>query len=251
MPRQARKKSKTGIYHVMLKGIDDRDIFLENFDRSKFIEQVIKAKEKAKFVFLAYCLMDNHAHLVIEEKNEEIGKSIKRITVGYVIWHNNKYGRTGHLFQNRFNSEVIETDNYLLTAVRYIHHNPVKAGIAKLPGDYEWSSYLQYLASYNNCCSNIDAQRIKGYLKTKGSFEEFMRISNDDNCLEYEQPKKYTDEAIRKIILREFDIGSIETMPAQERNRIIKDIYRETGVSIRQLGRVLGLGQGIIQRGVK
>lgn len=250
MPRQARVKSETGIYHVMLKGIDNRDIFLDEFDRSKFIEQIIRAKEKGLFAILAYCLMDNHVHLLIKE-NEEVGKSIKRITVGYVIWHNSKYGRIGHLFQNRFHSEPVETDSYLVTVVRYIHHNPVKAGIAKLPRDYEWSSYHQYLAAYNHNPCHIDPKQIEGYFNTQNAFEEFMNVLSDDKCLGCIPIKKYSDEALRKIILKEFHVESLEAMSIKERNQIIKKIYQTTGASVRQLGRVLGLANGIVQRGIR
>ena len=132
MSRVSRKKSKTGIYHIMLRGIDKRNIFLDNEDRKKFIEKLKIARETAGFRLHGYCLMDNHVHLLIEE-NEEIGTSIKRITVGYVQWHNNKHERTGHLFQNRYLSEPVETDAYLLTVLRYIHQNPVKAKITSIP----------------------------------------------------------------------------------------------------------------------
>src|SRR5665647_2361828 len=88
MSRVSRKKSKTGIYHIMLRGIDKRNIFLDNEDRRKFIEKLKIARETAGFRLHGYCLMDNHVHLLIEV-NEEIGTSIKRITVGYVQWHNN------------------------------------------------------------------------------------------------------------------------------------------------------------------
>lgn len=119
MARQARKRSNTGIYHVMLRGIDKRDIFLDGEDREKFIENIIKAKEVGNFEIYGYCLMDNHVHLLIKE-DEEIGTNIKRITVGYVGWHNNKYERTGHLFQNRYKSEPVETESYLIIVLRYI-----------------------------------------------------------------------------------------------------------------------------------
>lgn len=128
MARQALVKSATGIYHVMLKGLDGRNIFLDDVDRSVFMEKSNKARETGGFEFYAYCLMDNHVHLLIKE-GEELGTNIKWITVGYVQLHNNKYGRTGHLFQNRFNSEVVEDDQYLMMVVRYILHNPIKAGI--------------------------------------------------------------------------------------------------------------------------
>ena len=140
MARQSREKSETGIYHVMIRGIDKRNIFLDKEDKIKFLEKLIQAKEAAKFKLYAYCLMDNHVHLLIQE-SEEIGTSIKRLTVGYVQWHNNKYARTGHLFQNRYMSEVVETEEYLISVLRYIHQNPVKAKMVKNCTNYLWSSY--------------------------------------------------------------------------------------------------------------
>ena len=84
MPRQPRQKSETGIYHVMVKGIDERNIFLEDGDKKKFMSQLLKAKEKGSFALLAYCLMDNHVHLLLEEI-EELGTAMKRINVGYAV----------------------------------------------------------------------------------------------------------------------------------------------------------------------
>jgi len=113
MATQARKRSSTGIYHVMLRDIDRKDIFLDDEDRTKFLESIIKAKQKGKFKIYGYCLMDNHIHMLIKE-DEEIGKIIKPITVGYVVWHNKSHERTGHLFQNRYLSEPVETENYFI-----------------------------------------------------------------------------------------------------------------------------------------
>lgn len=84
----------------------------------------------------SYCLMDNHVHLLIKE-GEEIGESIKRITVRYVHWYNEKDERTGHLFQNRFRREAVETEGYLISVSRYIHQNPVKAGMVNKVEDYQ------------------------------------------------------------------------------------------------------------------
>jgi REP element-mobilizing transposase RayT len=123
----------------MLRGIDKRNIFLDDEDRMKFIEKLLMAKKTAGFKLYGYCLMDNHVHLLIGEQ-EETGISIKRITVGYVRWHNSKHERTGHLFQNRYMSEVVETEGYLINVLRYIHQKPVKAKITNYAKDYPWSS---------------------------------------------------------------------------------------------------------------
>lgn len=250
MARNPRKRSNTGIYHVMLKGIDGRDIFLDNEDKMKFIEKMIKAKELGNFKLYGYCLMDNHVHLLIEE-SEELGTSIKRITVSYVQWHNNKYGRTGHLFQNRYLSETVETDSYLITVLRYIHQNPLKAGLVKNQDNYGWSSYAQYIAAYKGCKSHVDTSLIREYFKLQTDFENYMNDPNNNECLKYEPNKKCSDAILKKIIDEEFKINDFSNLPREGRDKIIKEIYLRTGVSIRQLGRVLGIGKTIIERAIK
>lgn len=135
MGRRPRERSETGIYHVILKGLDGRSLFYDGEDRDVFMDKLRRAREIGGLELYAYCLMDNHVHLLIKE-GEELGVSMKRLTVGYVQFHNKKYGRTGHLFLNRYHSEVVEDDHYLLAVTRYIHRNPVKAYLVSDPGEY-------------------------------------------------------------------------------------------------------------------
>jgi len=137
MPRTIRKGSKTGVYHIMLRGINKQCIFNDGEDKRIFINRLLRYKEIGDFEIYAYCLMDNHVHLLIKERSETVSVLIKRIGVSYVNWFNNKYDRTGHLFQDRFKSEPVENDSYLLTAARYIHQNPVKIG----QSIENWTSY--------------------------------------------------------------------------------------------------------------
>ncbi len=112
MPRYAREKSQTGIYHIMLRGIDKREIFITQNDYNKFLHYVELAKEKSEFSLLVYCLMTNHVHMLIREGKEEIGNSVRRIATGYAQHHNRVHGRTGHLFQNRYKSEPVNDEKY-------------------------------------------------------------------------------------------------------------------------------------------
>ncbi|MBS4024265.1 MAG: transposase [Clostridia bacterium] len=107
----------------MLRGIDKRDLFLNDSDYQKVIDYIQRAKEKIEFTVYAYCLLTNHTHLLLKKQTAslEIGDIVKRITVGHAQYHNVKNGRTGHLFQNRFKSEAVESDTYFLTVLRYIH----------------------------------------------------------------------------------------------------------------------------------
>ncbi len=250
MARIARIKSRTGIYHIMLRGIDKRNIILDDEDRTKFMEKLLKAKETANFRLHGYCLMDNHIHLLIGE-SEEIGISIKRITVGYVQWHNAKHERTGHLFQNRYRSEAVETESYLMNVLRYIHQNPVKAKMIELARDYPWSSYHQYLSAYNGKSSIVDADLIKSYFLKQEDFEEYMNAETEEEFLDYKPAKKYTDAILKSIIEKEISIKALLEMPTETRNKGIKDIYQRKGVSIRQLARVLGISKTIVEKAVK
>lgn len=197
MARFARKKSKTGIYHIMLRGIDRRDIFLEDDDREKFLYYVFRARELGEFKLYGYCLMDNHVHILMKE-GEELSKSVKRITVGYVQWHNNKYGRIGHLFQNRYKSETVEDEKYLIGVSRYIHQNPVKAKIVTKAENYRWSSYKDYIARYNDKATKIDTELIMSYFTTQDSFEDYMNKPNEDKFLEYELREDIQTKILKK-----------------------------------------------------
>ena len=95
--------------------------------------------------------MGNHLHLLTEECDEQLSLLMKRIGSRYVFWFNWKYGRSGHLFQDRFKSEQVESDEYFLTVLAYIFSNPVKTGLCKQPEEYEWSS-----RKYLGCCELVD-----------------------------------------------------------------------------------------------
>ena len=132
MPRQARQASETGIYHVMMRGINHQNIFEEQEDYYQF------------YILYAYCLMSNHIHLLIREREDTIGMAIKRIASSYVYYYNHKYSRDGHLFRERYKSEPVNDMAYFVTLLRYIHQNPVKAGIVNKVNDYEFSSWHEY-----------------------------------------------------------------------------------------------------------
>ena len=138
MPRAARKKSASGIYHVMLRGADRRVLFYDDEDNERFLDTLRHAKEISGFKLYAYCLMGNHVHLLIEEGAEPLELVFKRIGSSYVYYYNWKYELRGHLLQDRFRSECVENDAYFLDVLRYICQNPSKAGLCVSPFDYPW-----------------------------------------------------------------------------------------------------------------
>ena len=119
MPRKAREKSSTGIYRAMLRGINAQKIFEDNEDYERIIQTIAKYKEVCGYEIHAYCLMRNHIHVLLKEGKEDLGIVFKRIGASYGNWYNHKYRRNGHLFQDRYKSEVVENDIYFLTVLRY------------------------------------------------------------------------------------------------------------------------------------
>jgi len=153
MPRKLRVPSPSGIYHVMLRGINRDDIFLDDIDflkMEKILRSLAKPVDKEGnpkppiCKIFAYCLMTNHIHLLIAELDESISDTIKRLGVAYASYFNKRRGRSGPLFEGRFRSEPVDEADYFITLLHYIHYNPVKAGMVKRPGWYKWSSWHEY-----------------------------------------------------------------------------------------------------------
>ena len=154
MPRQARESSGTGIYHVMMRGINHQNIFEEQEDYYQFLTTLDVMAQSYEpdgtpagrnYILYAYCLMSNHIHLLIREREDTIGMAIKRIASSYVYYYNHKYSRDGHLFRERFKSEPVNDMSYFLTLLRYIHQNPLKAGMVERVKEYEFSSWGEYI----------------------------------------------------------------------------------------------------------
>ncbi len=137
MPRQARLDAPGILHHVMVRGIEGCPIFLDDRDRQGFVSRISQLVQKTGTKVLAWALMDNHIHLLIFSGPQGILQFMRRLLTGYAIRYNLRYRRSGHLFQNRYRSIVCEEDPYLLELARYIHLNPLRAGIVKSVGELE------------------------------------------------------------------------------------------------------------------
>ena len=131
MARDARTKSETGIYHIVMRGSGRQLIFEDSTDRRAFLDKLRQLRDEQGLTIYAFCLMSNHVHLLAKEGNEPIGSTMKRLGVSYAMRFNLKTGHVGHVFLDRYASEPVNDDSYLLAVVRYIHANPEVAGICK------------------------------------------------------------------------------------------------------------------------
>lgn len=253
MPRQARQKSQSGIYHIILRGINKQILFEEEEDRKKFLECLQHYKTICHCEIYGYCLMDNHVHLLIKESETDIGSFMKRLGVSYVSWYNRKYKRCGHLFQDRFKSEAVETDEYLLTVLRYIHQNPLRAGMAEHLEDFWGSSYMEYVGG----CTMVDGDFVLGIFSEEKKeavdrFKIFMR-ENSQVKTWLDMPDKIvlTDEHVKGFIEKYANVKTptaLQSMEKMERDEIVRKIKEIPGITTRQIARLTGISQSVIAR---
>lgn len=250
MPRKARQKAESGIYHVMLRGIDRQLIFEDPEDYLRFLDIVQECHEICEFKLFAYCLMGNHVHLLLKVQNDGLETIFKRIGGRYVYYYNVKYQRIGHLFQDRFKSEPVDDDAYFLTVLRYIHQNPVKAKLCSKVEDYPFSSFTEYLHESNFVDTEFALSMID-----RSEFASFNNTPNLDTCMELVTPsRRAVTDTQAQVVIEKIShcktITEFQELEEKKKERFVKKIYDE-GVSIRQLSRLTGTTKGMVEKYLK
>jgi REP element-mobilizing transposase RayT len=133
-----------GVYHAIARGNEKKPVFLDDEDRLAYIDRLIECTRRFEFRVYAYCLMENHVHLAVERGPVELSRIMLALHSAYAQRFNRRHDRVGHLFQGRYKAFLVEKDAYLLTLIRYVHMNPVKAGIVRKAESYVWSSARYY-----------------------------------------------------------------------------------------------------------
>lgn len=142
MPRMARLLLKNYCYHIITRGNQKQNVFLDEVDFRMYLKALMKYTKRFKTRLYSFCLMPNHIHLLLEPDDpEKLRKLMQGLNLSYAIYFNHKYNKVGHLWQDRFLSKIIAKDGYLLDCISYIEANPVRANIATSAQDYKWSSY--------------------------------------------------------------------------------------------------------------
>ena len=180
--------------HVINRGNNQENIFLNDRDREKFIEYLEKASERFSIIIHIYCLMTSQFHLLIETAEANLSVAMQWINASYATYFNCKRGRRGHLLQDRFKAILVNADEYLKHLSRYIHLNPTMAKLAPAPSKYKWSSYFWFVGK-NKTPGFIETGRILSSFgkKKKGRKKQSLRSggpyfqepglgSNDDRC---------------------------------------------------------------------
>lgn len=144
MPDNQKSFDTIPIYHITNRGVRKEPIFHNMMDKHKFMIILAETHSKFKFNIHAYCLMNNHFHLLIELSDSSSSKIMQTIQQRYAMYFNHTYQSQGHVFQSRYYSRIVDNPNDFLNVSKYIHMNPVAAGIVTNPQDYQWSSYATF-----------------------------------------------------------------------------------------------------------
>ena len=243
MPRTSRKLSKTGVYHIIIRGVNKDIIFKDDEDRKKFLQLLKYYKTQLNCKIYAYCLMSNHVHLLIEDKNLKIGELMKNITCVYAGEYNKKYKRVGHLFQDRFKSQNVEDQDYLFRLIRYIHRNPEKAGICETK-NYKWSSYNEVM----NGSKIIDRDLILGIYNDNKfyaiqKFKKQMIEENDDILDSAYIKEKISDIEARRLLEYMIKTKQIPEINEKSLKDVVYRIKQIRSISTEQILRVLEINK--------
>ncbi|MCQ2341775.1 MAG: transposase [Paludibacteraceae bacterium] len=292
MARQPRKVSQTGIYHVMLRGVNKQRIFENPSDYEamyrilKFVQTTNTLQQpssEAEYFLYAYCIMDNHIHLLIQPNANDLGQIVKRISTAYALYFNKKYERIGHLFQDRYKSEVVEDEDYFFTLLNYIHYNPVKAGYCQSPAQYAYSSWHEYLPTTSVKTTKEGLSLIGSFCTmpetmhlgiTRDDIVKFLQENNHptkhtnlvDNLKVLTQESnsdicKYIREKLNWLTLKERDQQIIETLYEltnthsisefqqldKKTLRIALALVRDSGVPANRIAHLTGIPIGVIR----
>ena len=245
MPRSARRRSKTGYLHLIIRGNNKQILFEDEEDRKFFIKRMGQYCRETEIRISAYCLMENHVHMLVNDQNGAVGTMMSRLDSSYARYYNDKYERCGHLFQGRYLSETVDDDKYLITVFRYILNNPRKAQICTAE-EYRWSSYKAFFKEN----TSLDLGFIKALFRTGEAYREFIRADNEDECMEDRQETKYADGKARGVLCECLGVrtgADLQKMERKERNEALRKL-KEHGLSVRQIERLTGISRNIIQR---
>ena len=243
MPRHSRSLSDSGYYHVIARGNGKQLVFEESDDYRFYLNRLEKYSGETGVSVCAYCLMDNHVHLLLHDRTGDITQFMKKLNGSYAQFFNWKYKRSGHLFQDRYRSEPIEDDSYFLSVLHYILNNPRKAGICGAE-QYPWCSYKLYEAA-----SFIDNELIKGLLPSIEEYEEFIMMQRTDRKSPSEMERR-DDEWAKTIIKERLGVESgtaVQGFERAKRDEAIEMLLKE-GLSERQIERLTGVSRYIIRR---
>lgn len=248
-------RTVTGFYHVCARGTGKQLIFESDDDRWEFLELMRGCCREAGVTVVAWCLMGNHVHLVLADYEDRMSAAMHRLLLTYARRFNKRTGRTGHLFQNRFDRCSLDTDRHLMAAIRYVHANPQEAGIALIER-YPWSSFAEYLRAFNDDVAKSFSDP-SCVLELFGSAKGFLDYSlsmpdgsdpviHDMDETEWER-LAFADKMAKRLGV---PLNELKTVPPSRRDGIIFALH-DGGYTVREIERYTGISKSAVSRIVR
>lgn len=244
MPRSARIASQSGFYHVTMRGNAKGLIFETDEHRRQFLKILTQCRDNLKFRVIAWCLMDNHVHLVLDMCDADLTEALHWIGTTYACYFNRCEERVGHLFQCPFGSKPINYEGQLLNTVKYVHMNPQRAGICA-QDEYTWSSYAEYALGPNI----VDTSAVLGIAGGKDSF--FSMSLDLEQVVRLPAPmRQWTDQEALVIAKRELGEDALHKLQQSGRSKRNQYIYllKARGLSSSQIARLCFLSERTVRR---
>lgn len=222
MPRLPRKYIKTSYFHVMVQGINKEYIFNKKIDIKYFIKIMHEMKENVNIEIISYCIMNNHAHLLIHTDNiTDLSKYMHKVNTKYAVYYNKSHERVGYVFRNRYKSEGIYSERQLYNCISYIYNNPVKAKICKKPEEYPYSNIKEY----------------KGIIES-GNFYNFLGM---DDEIDY---KKIIDTYLMQNDLKKDELIKNKEML----KRLVLILKKDNNISFRKIEKELEISRETLRK---
>lgn len=244
MPRKPRIEFEGAFYHVITRGNQRQKIFKDASDYRKFIQYLTSYKNRYHYRLYAYVLMNNHVHLLIETRETPLSKILQGINQSYTMYYNRTYQTVGHLFQGRYKAILCDRDAYALALLRYIHYNPVRAGLVETPEDYGWSSHQAYVGKIDPY-GLVDVMPILKMFsentgRAKKHYREFM---NEGDIVDKQEVYSVVDQRLQgdddfvDRVLEKYD-GTVQRGKQKKKftlSAICRAVVEQTGVTLAQL----------------
>lgn len=245
MPRKARMNSQSNFHHIMVQGINKEYIFKDDFYIKKYLTIITEKLTNSNINVLAYCIMNNHAHLLIySEKNEYLSKFMQRVNTTYSHFYNYYNKRVGYVFRDRYLSQDILNQKQLYSCLKYIHNNPVKANMVKQMSEYKYSSYNEFIGKHQ--IINIESLELL-FGSSKDYIDIFNSIHNNSDASEFLDIK---DKEIQEYIAEFQRIYELKINDLYQNKKLlqyfINDSRKQTDVKIIELAHILGISKSTV-----
>jgi REP element-mobilizing transposase RayT len=275
MARPLRIEFSGALYHVTARGNAREDIYREDADRQHFLMLLHNTVNRYDWYCHAYCLMDNHYHLLLETNTPSLSKGMKFLNGTYTQYFNRQHQRVGHVFQGRFKAILIQKDSYLLELARYIALNPVRAQMVRSAKDWRWSSY-RATAGYedNETClttdwilsgfaqvKNVAQQRYRDFVQAgKGQPSPWQQLKNqiflgDDDFVNDMQCKLSPEQSLKDIPKKQKQAPvkplNYFAERCETRDEGMAQAYRSGHYTLAQVGEYFGVSYATVSRAVK